>query len=169
LSTTEVRSHSALHVLKGAVVRMLGPRRTSSATSSGNRGTLTVEIDRNPTAKELWAIEDAANREIIENAEVLQFEMERQEAEGHYGVAIYDSPPDPQVTLLTIVRIPDWEVTCCSAKHVEKTGELAGLTLDRISFARIKGELELEFHIEELQDKTSMGGTTQDSVPQLSG
>lgn len=149
MSTTEVRSHSALHVLKGAVVRMLGPRRTVSATYSGNRGTLTVEIDRNPTPKEVWAVEDAANREIVENAELLQFEMERQEAEGHFGAAISEMSPDPQVTLLTILSIPDWEVVCCAEKHVEKTGELVGLTLDQVSFTRAKGLLELQFHVAE--------------------
>ena len=149
MSATEVRSHSALHVLKGAVVRILGPRKTVSATSSGNRGTLKVEIDRNPTSTEVCTIEEAANREIIENAEVLQFEMERQEAEGHFGASISDSCPDPQVTLLTIVSIPDWDVACCAAKHVEKTGEIVGLKLDQVMFMRAGGLLEMQFHVDD--------------------
>ena len=149
MSAREVRAHTALHVLKGAVVRMLGPRKTLYAVASGNRGTLVVEMDRSPSSKELWSVEDAANRAIIENLDVVQFEMEKQEAEGHYGDSIYDTPPDPALTLLTIVMIPDWEVTCCSSKHVEKTGEIEGLGFERITYTRAKNQLELRFFVNE--------------------
>jgi alanyl-tRNA synthetase len=148
LSAQEVRTHSALHVLKGAVVNVMGPHKTSSGLVSGRRGTLVVNSDRSPTPEEVWAIEEAANKKISENSEVLQFEMERNEAEGHFGAAINDEAPDPQVTLLTILRMPDWEVACCAEKHVDTTGELVRLKLDRVSFTRATGLLEIEFEID---------------------
>ena len=148
MSTPDVRTHSAYHVLKGAVVNVLGPHKTSSVRVSGKSGELTVEFDRNPTPDEVRAIEEAANRKIAENSEVLQFEMERQEAEGHFGDAVYDASRDPAVTLLTIVRIPDWEVDCCAQEHVDTTGELVGLKVDRVTFTDASKLLEFEFHIE---------------------
>ena len=147
MSDVEVRTHSALHVLKGAAVRVLGPCKTSSARVRGQHGTLTLDSERNPTLEEVHAIEDAANRKIAENSEVLQFEMERQEAEGHFGAAISGASPDPNVTLLTILRIPDWEVDCCAERHVDTTGELGGLRIDRAAFIAADRLLEIEFHL----------------------
>jgi alanyl-tRNA synthetase len=148
VSSADVRTHSALHVLKGAVVNVLGPRKTASVHVADRRGRLTVEMERKPTAEEVGAIEARANRKIAENAEVLQFEMERPEAEGHFGTAIYDAFPVPEVKRLAIVRIPDWEVNCCSARHVDTTGELIGIKVDGVRFRKSKGLLEIEFHLQ---------------------
>ena len=35
-------------------------------------------------------IEVAANNKVAEDAEIMEFEMDRQEAEGHFGTSIYD-------------------------------------------------------------------------------
>jgi alanyl-tRNA synthetase len=150
LSSAEVRTHSALHVLKGAVVKVLGPRRTTSTQVVGDHGALTVELDKRPSAEEVRAIEDAANGKMAENVEVLQFEMEREEAEGHFGNAIYDAFPVPEaVTLLTILRITDWEVNCCSEKHVETTGEVGRIKIEGVRFRNAKRLLELEFSVQD--------------------
>jgi Ser-tRNA(Ala) deacylase AlaX len=114
----------------------------------GNRGTLVVEFDKDPTTDEVRAIEDGANGKILENSEVLQFEMERKEAEGHFGESISEAFPDPQVTLLTILRIPDWEVDCCAESHVDSTGEIAWLKIDNVGFTKASKLLEIGFHIQ---------------------
>lgn len=145
MSSVEVRTHTALHVLKGAAVSVMGPRRTASTHVAGGNGRLAVQMDRKPTQEEIASIERAANRKIVENAEVLQFEMEKGEAEGHFGTAIYDAFPVPDVQRLTIVRIPDWEVNCCSAKHTDMTGELGAITIDGMRFRKSRGVLEIEF------------------------
>ena len=38
-------------------------------------------------------MEAAANRKIAEDAEIVEFKMDRQEAEGHFGTGIYDLCP----------------------------------------------------------------------------
>jgi alanyl-tRNA synthetase len=150
LSAEELKTHSAVHVLKGAVERVLGARWTSSVYVSGRHGRLTVKFDREPTGEELSAIERLTNEKVAEGAEVLEFEMERQEAEGHFGEAIYELlPVPPEVTMLKIVRIPDWNVDCCNESHVDSTLQIGGIRLGKHRVSRSRGELELEFDLAE--------------------
>ncbi len=148
MSSEEVRTHSALHVLKGAVQRVLGASLTTSVFVSGGHGRLTVQFDRKPTDEEVVRIEQAANEKVAEGAEVLEFEMERAEAEGHFGTSIYDLFPVPNgVTRLKIVRIPDWNINCCNERHVENTLQVGKVRLGKPRFRNSKKELEIEFDL----------------------
>ena len=148
MSDADLRTHSALHVLKGAVQRVLGTEWTASVFVSGERGRLTVQADRKPTGEELRRIEEEVNAVIREGAEVLEFEMEREEAEKHFGEAIYDVFPVPkEVSLLRIVRIPDWNVNCCREKHVENTSQVGEIQLQGVRFRNNKRLLEISFHL----------------------
>ena len=150
MSSEEARTHSAVHVVKGAVQKVLGAKWTASVYVSGRHGRLTVQFDRKPTDEELTRVEQAANGKVAEAAEVLEFEMERQEAEGHFGDAIYDLFPVPAgITLLRIVRIPDWNVNCCNESHVDNTSEIGKIRLGRPKFRNAKRELEIEFDLAE--------------------
>ena len=148
MSDADLRTHSALHVLKGAVQRVLGTEWTASVFVSGERGRLTVQAERKPTGEEFRRIEEEANAVIREGAEVLGFEMEREEAEKHFGDAIYDLFPVPnEVSLLRIVRIPDWNVNCCGEKHVENTSEIGEIRLEGVRFRNNKQLLEISFRL----------------------
>ena len=150
MSSEEIRTHSAVHVLKGAVQRVLGARKTASVYVSGSHGRLTVQFDRKPTDEELARMEQSANEKVAEGAEVLEFEMEKAEAEGHFGDEIYDLFPLPSgVTRLKIVRIPDWNVNCCNQEHVENTLQVGRLRLGKPRFRNSKRELEIEFDLAE--------------------
>ncbi len=148
MSDADLRTHSALHVLKGAVQRVLGTEWTASVFVSGERGRLTVQAERKPTGEELRRIEEEANAVIREGAEVLEFEMEREEAEKHFGDAIYDMFTVPkEVSLLRIVRIPEWNVNCCREKHVENTSEIGEIRLEGTRFRNNKQLLEISFRL----------------------
>ena len=148
MSDEEVRTHSAVHVVKGAVQKVLGAKWTASVHVSGSHGRLTVQFDRMPTAEELARVERAVNEKVAESVDVLEFEMERQEAEGHFGDAIYDLFPVPsEVTLLQLVRIPDWNINCCNERHVDSTSEIGGVRLAKPRFRNSKRELEIEFDL----------------------
>ena len=148
MSDADLRTHSALHVLKGAVQRVLGTEWTASVFVSGERGKLTVHAERKPTGEEFRRIEEEANAVIREGAEVLEFEMEREEAEKHFGDAIYDLFPVPnEVSLLRVVRIPDWNVNCCGEKHVENTSEIGEIRLEGVRFRNNKQLLEISFRL----------------------
>ena len=149
MSDEEVRTHSAVHVVKGATQKVLGAKWTASVYASGSHGRLTVQFDHKPTEQELASIEQEANRKVSEGVEVLEFEMERHEAEGHFGDAIYDLFPVPgEVTLLKIVRIPDWNINCCNERHVDNTAEIGRIRLGTPRFRNSKRELEIEFDLE---------------------
>ncbi len=144
----EVRTHSALHVLKGAAQKVLGVKWTTSTSSREDHGRLTVQFDRKPTREELHRIEQDANRKVIEGAEILEFEMERHEAENHFGDQIYDLFPVPaSITRLKLVRIPDWNVNCCVERHLETTSGIGRIRLEKTRFRNSRKELELEFRV----------------------
>jgi alanyl-tRNA synthetase len=148
LSSEEIRTHSGLHVVKGAVERVLGARRTASVYVSGGHGRLTVQYERRPTDEEMHRIESAANDKIAEGAEVLEFEMEKVEAEGHFGDAIYDLfPLPPGTSRLRMVRIPDWNINCCNERHVENTLQIGRVKLRKARYRNSKRELEIEFDL----------------------
>ena len=150
MSSEELRAHSAVHVVKGAVQKVLGAKWTASVYVSGSHGRLTVQFDRRPTEEEMAKVEEAANQKIAEGAEVLEFEMERQEAEGHFGDSIYDLFPLPSgVTILKLVRIPEWNINCCNQSHVDSTGEIGRVKLGKARFRNAKRELEIEFDLAE--------------------
>jgi len=148
LSEEEVRTHSAIHVLKGAVQSVLGAKWTISTYASGRHGRLTVQFERMPGEQELVRVEEAANKKVSEGAEIVEFEMEKEEAEKHFGDQIYDLFPIPSgVTRLKIVRIPDWNVNCCIERHVESTSQIGQIRLGKHRFRNSRRELELEFEV----------------------
>jgi len=148
MSSEELRAHSAVHVVKGAAQKVLGAKWTASVYVSGSHGRLTVQFDRKPTDEEVDRIEQAANEKVAEGAEVLEFEMEKEEAEGHFGDAIYDLFPLPAgASRLKIVSIPDWNINCCRERHVENTLQVGKIRLGKPRFRNSKRELEIEFDL----------------------
>jgi len=148
LISEETRTHSGLHVVKGAVVQVLGAKKTASVYVEGRHGRLTVQFDRKPTDEELARIERMANDKVAEGAEVLEFEMEKEEAEGHFGEAIYDLFPLPPGThRLRLVSVPDWNINCCNERHVDNTLQVGKMKLGKGRFRNSKGELEIEFDL----------------------
>jgi len=144
MSSPEVRAHSAVHVMKGAVTKVLGPRRFVF----GENGVLKLRSDGPPTPQEVGKIEAAANRKIAEDAEILEFDMDRQEAEGHFGTGIYDLSPAPESgELLRIVRIHDWEASYCPCAHVESTGSIGAMRIDGATFDDVANEVVIRFHL----------------------
>jgi alanyl-tRNA synthetase len=148
LSDPGVRTHSAIHVVKGAAQKVLGAKLTTSTHVDGTHGRLTVQFDRKPSDQEVAMVEREANAKVAENAEFVEFEMDKAEAELHFGDQIYDQFPVPEtVTRLKIVRIPDWNINCCLERHVESTGQIGRITLGRPRFRNSRRELELEFDV----------------------
>jgi alanyl-tRNA synthetase len=136
MSSPEVRAHSCVHVLKGAVVRVLGRPNTAAVRTSAGEGVLTVQMERGPTPEELSKVWEEANAKVSEDAELIEFEMERLEAEGHWGMAIYDLFPVPErAGMLRIVRIEGWEVSSCVEDHVESTGAIGRIEAHHVGFS----------------------------------
>src|SRR3989344_1474153 len=121
---------SALHILKGAVQKVLGAELTTNVYEEGNKGRLTVEFNKKPSIEETK-------------------EIERNEAEKKFGSIIYDKFPVPKhIKKLKIIKINDWNVNCCIGNHVKFTSEIGKLKVNKIRFRNTRNELEISFSVE---------------------
>jgi alanyl-tRNA synthetase len=140
-----------VHVVKGAAQKVIQAKWTASTRVEGRHGRLTVQFDRKPTDEDLRRIEEEANKKVSEGAEVLEFSMERKEAEMHFGEQIYDLfPVPPSMAMLKLVRIPEWNINCCAERHVESTSLVGPIRLGKTRFRKSKRELEIEFELADL-------------------
>ncbi|MBU7013600.1 MAG: alanyl-tRNA editing protein [Theionarchaea archaeon] len=145
----DVRTHTALHVLKGAVQKVLHVEWTAGVWVEGLHGRLVVQTDRNPSQDELEEIQREANEKIQEDQEIEEYTLDRNEAENRWGDSIYDLFPLPEgITTVTVMCIPGWNVNCCREKHTKTTGEIGRITVRKSRFRKNKNLLELSFYIE---------------------
>jgi alanyl-tRNA synthetase len=79
---------TALHVLKGAVQKVLGTPLTTAVFAENDKGRLTVEYEGKPTDEQMAGIERLANDKIAEDVPLEAFDMDRAEAEEKYGDTI---------------------------------------------------------------------------------
>ncbi|MEM3832098.1 MAG: alanyl-tRNA editing protein [Thermoprotei archaeon] len=143
-----VRTHTALHVLKGAVQVVLGAKWTASVYVEGKHGRLTVQFDRKPTDEEISRIEELANKKILENQSIEELEIDRSEAERVWGDRIYDLfPLPPGVIRVKILHIKDWNVNACKSNHCKTTGEIGGIKIEKVRFRPAKQLLEISFDV----------------------
>jgi len=146
----EARTHTALHVVKGAVVKVLGEKSkwTASTYVKGNHGVLVVKFDRKPTPEEVREIERLANEKVKENVPILVYELPREEAEERFGEDMYDLFPIPQdVRTLKVVVIENWNVNACNKEHTSRTGEIGEIKIRKVRFRRNKELLEISFDV----------------------
>ena len=144
----EVRTHTALHILKGAVQKILGAKWTAGVYSKNSHGRLTVQLERKPSDEEIAKVEEEANKKIREDATVEELEIERVKAEERWGDAIYDLFPLPaSITRLRIAHIPGWNVNACREAHTETTGEIGALRITKTRFRPSRQTLEISFDI----------------------
>ncbi|HEU17049.1 MAG TPA: alanyl-tRNA editing protein [Nitrososphaeria archaeon] len=150
-----VRAHTALHVVKGAAVRVLGEdaRWTAGTFVEGGHGRLDLKFERKPTPKEISWIEEEANRCVERDLKIEILELERGEAESRFGDLMYDLFPVPaDVRILRVVLIHDvdgsiWNVNACNKSHVESTRRVGKITLGDVRFRPSRGILEISFDV----------------------
>lgn len=144
----ETRAHTALHVLKGAVQKVLGAELTNGVYVSRDSGRLSVQFERKPTDEEMADVQAEANGCIGMNLPVEIIEMQRDDAEKKYGSMIYDAFPLPaNVTQLKIANIEGWNINCCNKAHTQTTADVGNIRIDHWRFREAKRTLEISFKI----------------------
>lgn len=144
----EVRTHTALHIVKGAIFRVLGAKWSTSAASEGGHGRIAVELDRKPTDEEEAEIQRLVDQKIREDARIEVQEMSRSDAETRFGDYIYDKFPLPEsIQTLTVFHLPGWNVNACNKTHTRSTGEVGKVTISKIRYRGGKGVLEVSFDV----------------------
>jgi len=142
------RTHTALHVLKGAARKVLGVKWTAGVYEEDGKGRLTVQLDRKPTDEEILLIESEANKKIQENQAVEELEMDRSEAESRWGDDIYDLFPLPAgLKRVKIVQIEGWNVNTCKSTHTKTTGEVGCITVLKARYRPARQQLEISFSV----------------------
>ncbi|MEO3993876.1 MAG: alanyl-tRNA editing protein [Desulfurococcaceae archaeon TW002] len=151
----EVRTHTAIHVLKGAVVRVLGEGSlwTASTHVSGKHGRLTVTCLSKPSDEQVRKIEELANKKVLEDLRVEVKNIPRTEAEKTYGNIIYDLfpvPPDVEELTIIVVRDTDgsiWNINACNKEHLQSTRFIGEIVLEKPRFRASKKLLEIPFNV----------------------
>lgn len=151
----ETRTHTALHVLKGAVVKVLGEGSlwTASTHVSGKHGRLTVTCSEKPSEEQVRRIEELANKKVSEDLRIEVKTMLRTEAEKTYGDVIYDLFPVPlNVRELTLVIVYDtdgsiWNINACNKEHLPSTKFIGKIMLEKPRFRASKKLLEIPFNV----------------------
>jgi len=150
MSTEDVRGHTGIHILKGAVFHVLGEgaKWSASAGSQGTHGHLAVQFDRKPTDEEIVRIEAEANSKISEDAPIEEYELPRVEAEARWGDYIYDLfLLPPELTTLKVFNLPGWNVNTCGKQHTVRTGEVGSLKIAKWRYRGNKQLLEISFDV----------------------
>jgi alanyl-tRNA synthetase len=144
----ETRTHTALHVLKGAVQKVLGAELTNGVYVGVDSGRLSVQFDRKPTDEEMARVEAEANGCVKRDLHIEIIEMDRSEADAKYGKVIYDAFPIPaNVTRLKIANIEGWNTNACNKEHTATTGEVGRISIDHWRFREPKQTLEISFKV----------------------
>nr|WP_304951777.1 hypothetical protein [Sulfuracidifex tepidarius] len=86
MDDTEVRTHTALHVVKGAVRKVLGAKWTASTWVSKGHGRLTVQLDRKPGESDMKEIFRLANEKIVQNVPVRVETLQGKRRRGNTGM-----------------------------------------------------------------------------------
>ena len=147
----EERCHTALHIVKGAIVQVLGEdaKWSTSAAVDGSHGRIAVEYNRKPTESEIQRIQEKIDQKIAEDAAIEIHKMSRRDAETRWGDWIYDKFPLPEsIQEVTIFHLPDWNVNACNKKHTDTTGEIGSVKITKSRYRNSKQVLEVSYELE---------------------
>ena len=147
----EIRTHTALHIVKGAIVKTLGQEAkwTTSVATDGNHGRIAVEYPTKPTDQELEEIQHKIDEKIEEDTKIQIHHLNRKEAEKRWGDQIYDKFPVPDhIQKLTILHLPDWNINACNHKHTETTGQIGKVKITKTRYRNSKQILEISYNLE---------------------
>ena len=147
----EVKTHTALHIVKGAIVKVLGEEAkwSTSAAVDGSHGRIAVEFNRKTTDEEINKIQEKIDEKIAEDAGIEIHKVNRKEAEERWGDWIYDKFPLPEsIQELSVFFLPDWNVNACNKEHTKTTGEVGSIKITKTRYRNSKQVLEVSYDVE---------------------
>ena len=119
-----MKNHTATHIILGAARRVLGRHVWQAGAQKGvEQSRLDITHHKRISPEEVRAIEELANRVVMEDRPVRAFFEDRTVAESKYGFILYQGGVVPEAKL-RIVEVEGWDVEACGGLHCSRTGEV---------------------------------------------
>jgi len=123
--------HSAEHILNQTIVRTFGIDRSFSNHIERKKSKCDYHFDRNLTPEEILEIETKVNLVIHQNLNVTEEFLPKLDAANMFNLS---KIPDPDVEIIRIIKIGEYDACPCSGNHVKNTSEIGGFKIVSTDF-----------------------------------
>ena len=135
-------AHTAEHILNQTMVRMFGCSRSRVNHIERKKSKCNYDLATPPTEEQIREIENAVNRVIEANVEVIERYVTRQEVPE--GIDLSKLPADASDTL-RLVYVGDYDVCPCLGAHVRRTSEIGHFRISSTSYT--DGNFRIVFRV----------------------
>jgi len=141
--TTEIKMHSAEHLLNQTMVRMFGCSRCFSAHINRKKSKCDYKFDRMISNDEMEEIELRVNQIIRADLPVTLESVSQEKAQESYN--IHRVPEGDELQELRIVHMGDYDSCPCIGTHVSSTAEIGAFRIISADFN--DGVLRIRFKL----------------------
>ena len=135
-------AHTAEHILNQTMVRMFGCSRSRVNHIERKKSKCNYDLATPPTEEQIREIENAVNRVIEADVEVIERYVIRQEVPE--GIDLSKLPADASDTL-RLVYVGDYDVCPCLGAHVRRTSEIGHFRISSTSYT--DGNFRIVFRV----------------------
>ncbi|MEA3198860.1 MAG: alanyl-tRNA synthetase [Thermoplasmata archaeon] len=142
--TGHTRHHTATHLILASAKQVLGFHTWQGGAQKGyERSRVDIQHYNRITDDQLRAIEELANKAVLDDRKVDKVWMPRDQAEKKFGMQLYQGGI-PKGHDVRVVTVQDYDVECCGGTHVATTTEIGPIKILRSE--RVQDGLErIEF------------------------
>lgn len=157
-----MRHHTATHIVNGAARAVLGDHVwQTGAQKSVDSARIDLTHFRRITPAELRKIEAVANQVVLQDIPLERNWIDREKAEGKYGVRLYQGGVAPGAKI-RVIKIGQHDVEACGGTHAAKTAEVGLIKItkseriqdgvERLEYVAGPKAIEYTQRLEELLD-----------------
>lgn len=134
--------HTTEHILNQTMVRMFGCKRSKNAHIERKKSKCDYQLQTEPTAEQIAAIEEQVNKIISSHLDVTTEYTTRDEIPSEVET---EKLPENASDTIRLVRIGDYDLCACVGLHVQNTAEIGVFKI--ISHTWENGTLRLRFKL----------------------
>lgn len=138
--------HTTEHILNQTMVRMFGCKRSKNAHIERKKSKCDYQLQSEPTAEQIAAIEEQVNKIISSHLDVTTEYTTRDEIPSEVET---EKLPENASNTIRLVRIGDYDLCACVGLHVQNTAEIGVFKI--ISHTWENGTLRLRFKLQSPQ------------------
>ena len=138
--------HTTEHILNQTMVRMFGCKRSKNAHIERKKSKCDYQLQTEPTAEQIAAIEEQVNKIISSHLDVTTEYTTRDEIPSEVET---EKLPENASNTIRLVRIGDYDLCACVGLHVQNTAEIGVFKI--ISHTWENGTLRLRFKLQSPQ------------------